>query len=197
MTSRKKPIPAWVYGSLAIIVFLGGLALFPSLLRQTNLEFRRDAENAAAGKPFPLQMEFPDLRNKRKLVSLKMLAGENEGGLLINFWATWCPPCIEELPTLEILGRQLAEKNDPRLPRLITVSVDEKPEDVDNLFRSLNYKVTFPVLYDKSGAFSTSVGTVKFPETYWVSNSGQIIKKWVGPQDWMSGDILRLFKRVP
>ena len=80
---------------------------------------------------------------------------------------------------------------------IITVSVDEKPEDVDNLFRSLNYKVTFPVLYDKGGTFSTTIGTVKFPETYWVSSSGEIIKKWVGPQDWMSGDILRLFKRTP
>jgi len=111
---------------------------------------------------------------------------------LVNFWATWCPPCLEEMPSLDYLYRRLKAKNDPKLPILITISVDKDPKDVLAVFTSFDFSTSFVVLYDKEGVFTQSVGTEKFPETYWIKPTGEIIYKWIGPQNWLSEEVIHV-----
>lgn len=77
---------------------------------------------------------------------------------------------------------------------LITISVDDRLDDITKLERTLDFKPTFSVLYDKDGELARSLGTTKFPETYLINKSGKILYKWLGPQNWLSEDVLRQLK---
>jgi cytochrome c biogenesis protein CcmG, thiol:disulfide interchange protein DsbE len=129
------------------------------------------------------------LKTKSK-ITLAELAAHSTEGLLVNFWATWCPPCLEELPALDYLNRQLERAPKGKMPLLVTISVDEAVEDVSGLFETLDFSPTLLVLHDPNGNFSAELGTTRFPETYWISPSGAIQYKWIGPQNWLSEEVL-------
>lgn len=126
-----------------------------------------------------------------KTITLRELTKKNPKGILVNFWATWCPPCIQEMPSLEYFHRKITAN----LPQLITVSVDEKPQDVFALFQTLDYPISLTVLHDPLGELSRRVGTSKFPETYWINSIGEIKYKWAGPQNWLGPDVLNVLAR--
>ncbi len=90
---------------------------------------------------------------------------------------------------MEMLNRRLALSS-ARVPKLVLISVDEDPKQVTALFRTLDFKPTFLVLHDPKAELSQSVGTVKYPETYWVNSQSKILHKWIGPQDWLSNDVI-------
>lgn len=177
-------------GTLVIILFLGSLALFSLRLSPSYHEELKISDEA---KPqvFPLKRKFSVIANgMASTVSLEELFKDKEV-LLINFWATWCPPCLDEIPTLEYLGKQLALNPDKKTPRLVTISVDEDPKEVQKLFKTFEFSPLFLVLHDPDGDFATSLGTTKFPETFLIDRSGNVLKKWVGPQNWLSGNIIQ------
>lgn len=200
---RKKGLPPSWYGIGLIAAFMAVLVAGPRLFQKTHYTMEGAAPDRPALTSFPTEVALPLLRAETgkarpdKALDLKSLAKEHPGGLIVNFWATWCPPCVEELPSLEQLNRQLEARRDPRLPKLVTISVDETPGDVTSFFKTLDYTVSFLVLYDKEATFSRSVGTTKFPETYWIDASGKILHKWIGPQNWLAGDVLGRLSRKP
>ncbi len=98
--------------------------------------------------------------------------------VLVHFWATWCPPCVEELPTLERFSRQVLGSD----IEVLAISVDESGESLKD-FLNKN-KVHFPVLRDPDRAAAGSYGTLKFPETYVVGRDGVVRYKVIGPMDW-------------
>lgn len=120
---------------------------------------------------------------------------ESKAGVIINFWATWCPPCLEELPSLEMLERQLRKEKEI-LPRLVTVSVDESVGHIATLFQGLDFSPSFLILFDTDANLSRSVGTTKFPETYWVGKDGTILHKWIGPQNWLDAGVLNKIRQL-
>ena len=120
--------------------------------------------------------------------------GPNKKKLIINFWATWCDPCVEEIPSLNSLYAQLNQKSSEPLPEIITVSVDETAEAIKKLQAGIETPIQFPILHDPDGAFAKTLGVVKFPETFLVSNEGKILYKWIGPQDWLSMEIIESLK---
>ncbi len=134
-----------------------------------------------------------DLGSKTlKTRNLASIAEGNPGGVLVCFWATWCPPCLEELPSLENLNRQLTARKNPNLPKLVLVSVDESPSDVLKLFSNLGFRPTFVSLWDKDAKFATKSGSNRFPETVWIAPDGTVRHKWLGPQDWLSEPVQKL-----
>ena len=105
--------------------------------------------------------------------------------VLVHFWATWCPPCREELPSLAKLNGQM--KGKPF--RLLAVSIDKDGnEAVQRLFAQLG--ITLPVLLDPTGGVAHRYGTTGVPETFIVSPAGVILKKVVGPLEWTSPEVL-------
>jgi peroxiredoxin len=98
--------------------------------------------------------------------------------VLVHFWATWCPPCVEEIPTLERFYQQVLGAD----IEVLGVSVDDSA-DVLKAFLDKN-KVHFPVLRDPGGKTARSYGTLKFPETYIVGRDGMVRHKIIGPMDW-------------
>jgi cytochrome c biogenesis protein CcmG/thiol:disulfide interchange protein DsbE len=110
--------------------------------------------------------QFIDLRSDRGRV------------VVLNFWATWCPPCVEEIPSLE----RFAEKVRPLGVEVVGVSVDQNPEALAAFIRK--YHLTFPIARDPDQRLAGQYGTFKFPETYLIDRRGRLAEKIVGPLDW-------------
>lgn len=97
--------------------------------------------------------------------------------VVLNFWATWCPPCVEEMPSLEELAGRFTAREDIVF---LAVSTDDTWEPVREFF---DEPPPFPVLLDPEGRLARQYGTTKFPETY-VIERGRIVGYIVGPREW-------------
>jgi peroxiredoxin len=128
-------------------------------------------------------------------VSLSRLRGKI---VVLNFWATWCPPCVEEMPSLS----QLQKKLEARGVTVVAVSLDDnaddyhkflKDHDIDLLtVREAGQKTATGVI----APVSSSYGTFKVPETYIIDRRGTIRRKFIGPVDWSQPEIVEYLSRL-
>jgi peroxiredoxin len=151
------------------------------LLRAAASTVRSTAEgDCAALRPSHLSptlrklepdFQLPDLEGKS--VSMRSLRGRP---VLVSFFATWCPPCVEEAPTLEVLAGRLGDR-----ARVVVVSVDE---DADALKKFYAHGSLASVLRDPSRAVPTSFGTSKYPESFLVDGAGRVRYAFINKRDW-------------
>ncbi len=102
--------------------------------------------------------------------------------VLLNFWATWCPPCIEEMPSLLQLHRE-----DPNLV-MLAVSIDEDPNAYASFIRTRH--VDLITVRDPGQTAANLFHTDMWPETYVIDRKGIIRRKFVGAQNWTSPEII-------
>ena len=102
--------------------------------------------------------------------------------VLVNFWATWCPPCTEEVPTLSNLARQLGDD-----AVVLAVSVDESWDEIDAFFPESPH---FSVLLDAEKQAAQTYGASKYPETFLIDADGQLQAFFVGPRKWDTPKLL-------
>jgi peroxiredoxin len=107
--------------------------------------------------------------------------------VLLNFWATWCPPCRDEEPSL----RQLAKTMDPTKFQLVAVSVDEGGWPAIDKFFGGNAP-PYTVALDQAARISQTYGTTKFPESYLIDSSGTLRLKFIGPRNWADPAVFAL-----
>jgi peroxiredoxin len=131
------------------------------------------------GMPAP-EFTLPDLEGK-----LHGLADFRGRVVVLNFWATWCPPCIDEMPSLQRLHQALADRG----IAVVAVSVDERFSDVPAFVQ--RFDLTFSVLYDEGKKVSRKYQTFKYPETYILDREGRLKSKVVGPRDWAAPTVIR------
>jgi thiol-disulfide isomerase/thioredoxin len=147
----------------------------------------------APGQEAPA-FELPGSDGKR--VSLASLRGQV---VFVNFWATWCGPCQEEMPSMMALGQELEARN-PGKFKMVAVSVDDGWQPIQKFFAAASYKgSTAPlvVLLDQANQSSTAAMTLfycaarggcpreyKLPESYIVDRRGRLVAYVVGPRDW-------------
>jgi thiol-disulfide isomerase/thioredoxin len=124
------------------------------------------------GQPAPMFKELAERRGKL---------------VLVNFWATWCPPCREEMPSL----LQLARSFDPASFEVLSVSVDDSWDPVNKFFPK---PPPFKLVLDAGAKWSQTYGTSKFPESYLVDREGKLRLKFVGPRDWTDANFRTLFE---
>ncbi len=104
--------------------------------------------------------------------------------VLVNFWATWCPPCKEEIPSMMKLNQSMAGKQF----QMLAISVDEGgKEAVASYFKKSG--MMLPAYLDSDGAVSRNYGTTGVPETFIVDKAGIIQKKIVGGMDWSAPEV--------
>lgn len=103
--------------------------------------------------------------------------------VVLNFWATWCPPCVDEAPSLNQLQKRIA----PLGGMVLGVSVDEDQATYENFLRT--YNISFPTYRDPSKQIAVNYGTTMYPETYIIDRRGRLDRKIVGPQDWSSPEL--------
>lgn len=105
--------------------------------------------------------------------------------VLLNFWATWCPPCREEVPSMVKLNRAMAGKPF----RMLAVSIDEGGKGaVEAYFKESGS--TLPALLDADRAVGRMYGTTGVPETFVIDTKGVILKKVIGPMDWSNPEVI-------
>jgi thiol-disulfide isomerase/thioredoxin len=108
--------------------------------------------------------------------------------VLVNFWATWCLPCIDELPSLMELQR--------RMPQVTVVAIS-RDEDPDVYARFLSkYHVDLLTVRDPSLKVQDLYGTVQIPETYVIDRQGKLRRKFVSAQNWTSPEIMEYLARL-
>ncbi len=113
---------------------------------------------------------------KGNSVSLADLKGRV---VFLHFWATWCPPCLVELPQLIRFYKEF----NPDKVKLLTVCVDNSNPDKIKSFVSSG-KYNMPVYLDPGGNLAQKYGTVRFPETYILDTGGIVRKKIIGAGEW-------------
>lgn len=115
-----------------------------------------------------------------QLVTLDSLKGKV---VLLNFWATWCPPCREEIPSMIRLNKMMAGKPFA----MVCVSVDEGGKKaVSDFLKNTGYSL--PVYIDPTGQAPKVYGLTGVPETFIIDKNGIVAKKVVGPMDWSGAE---------
>lgn len=110
--------------------------------------------------------------------------------LVLNFWATWCPPCVEELPSLDRFQKELAASG----VVVLAVSVDR---DAAAYRRFLDrVRVSFLTARDPEARLSSRYGTFKYPETYLIDRRGRVREKIIGPAEWTDPALLSRVKAL-
>lgn len=115
--------------------------------------------------------------------------------VFVNFWATWCPPCVDEMPSMVRLGQELAQRYPGRF-KMVAVSVDDGPDPVKKFFATPPFSgppsgLTVALDQDQTvtrAYYCTARGgkcpDLKFPETYIVDPTGTLVAYVVGPRNW-------------
>ncbi len=107
--------------------------------------------------------------------------------VVLNFWATWCPPCVEEMPSLNRFQEVFAARG----VAVLAVSVDDDEEALRRFVADHQLKMT--IARDPGRKASTLYQTYKYPESYILDRQGRLVEKMVGPADWNDQRLLTLF----
>lgn len=165
------------------VVLLSAAALFAAFLFLREGGGRRKIIKEGDRAP---EFSLPAL--DRRPVSLADSRGKV---VLVHFWATWCPPCVEEMPKLEALSRALSGGGF----EILAVSVDEGGAPAVGAFMK-KQGLSFTALLDPERAVSGRYGTFKFPETYVVDRNGTVRYKVIGPLDWTAPETMTAIRRL-
>ncbi|TGU75223.1 TlpA family protein disulfide reductase [Geomonas terrae] len=164
---------------------LFGLLLVVVLFAGVGCTKKEAALPATEGNPAP-EFTLKDLSGKS--VQLSSLKGTV---VLVNFWATWCPPCREEIPSMVKLNQAMQGKNF----QMLAISIDEGGKGaVEDFFKQGG--VTLPALLDTDGKVARLYGTTGVPETFVVDTKGMIVKKVVGGMDWSNPQVIQALEQL-
>lgn len=175
-----------IKGLLFLTMFVVAVAYWVGSQPKQPLDFAAAGAEISVDNPVAVN-EFSLQNEKGDEIRLSQFKGKP---ILLNFWAAWCPPCVEELPSL----LKLADWGRKNLG-LVTLAVSADPswEQVQKLFREKKFwpqgEYPLTILLNTDSSVATSYGSDKFPETYFISPDFKVIRKFAGPQNWMSEEI--------
>lgn len=140
-------------------------------------------------KPYSIGKPAPDftVQDSDRSVTLSQLRGKI---VVLNFWATWCPPCVEEMPSLVQMQKQLTAKG----VTVLAVSVDDDAGAYNKFLK--DHGIDLLTVRDKTKTSSIIYGTFKYPETYIIDRHGTIRRKFIGPVDWSQAEIVEYLSRL-
>ena len=127
------------------------------------------------------------VQDSDRTVELKQLRGQV---VVLNFWATWCPPCQEELPSLISLQERTRSKG----VVVLGVSIDVDGDAYHRFLKARN--VNFLTVRDPQQKVSGVYGTHGWPETYIIDRQGVLRRKVIGPIDWNAPDVLEFLNKL-
>jgi len=164
----------WIVGALVAALAAGVMLLGESV-----------APPLTRGDSAPA-FDLPKLDESGR-ISLDQLRGQVA---LVNFWATWCKPCEEEMPAMDRLYRSLRDEGF----ELVAISVDEEREEVVRFQERM--QVSFPIVWDPSKVSSRDYQTMGFPESLLIDPEGRIVERYVGPRAWDHPDYVERIRRL-
>lgn len=138
------------------------------------------------GNPNPPELKLIDLN--KKPIDLKEL---KDKVILVNFWASWCPPCVHEMPSMQKLQNRFFSKG-------FTILGVNMAEDEKTVHQFLNSKVNvqFPILFDKDGTALKKWGVFAFPTSYLIDKKGKIRYAIFGSVNWEKESIVKKITKL-
>ena len=140
-------------------------------------------------RPPRINSQAPDfsVQDADRKVTLSSFRGKT---VVLNFWATWCPPCVEEMPSLVQMQQRLKDKN----VVVIAVSVDVDGDAYHKFLK--DYHVDLLTVRDPDHKSAELYGTFKYPETYIIDASGIVRRKFLGAVDWNQAEITSFLTKL-
>ena len=163
------------------VIFFFSSSSFSSAMRSDELFLEAGIQPVKGNKKAP-NFRLEDLKGKK--VELKHFKGKV---VFLNFWATWCGPCKEEMPAMEGLYNQFREKDFV----FLAISVDYAGLKTVKEFIE-KYRYTFPVLMDPNCETLDLFGAKGIPTTVLIDRKGLMIGKAVGPRDWKRPEVISI-----
>lgn len=176
--SRLKPVILFILitGVLGVFILLQGKNWFFNTSKQSRVKISLPAPD----------FTLPGLDGNP--VSLADYRGKV---VLLNIWATWCPPCVEEMPSMEILYTRLKGKNF----EILAVSIDTTGAKAVAPFMR-KHKLSFPALVDPKGTIKSLYGATGVPESFIIDKKGIINQIIIGPRNWATPEVVRFFRNL-
>ncbi len=186
----RKNMNAYVKGAIGAAVILSAVFLW----------YRANVNGLIVNRPpagyaLLTSMEkngVPDFRLE-KLDGTSFKLSEHEGKItIINFWASWCNPCVEEFPSMIKLVDHFGDKL-----QIIAVSTDDDKKDIANFLKAFGLpKPGFEVVWDKNKEAMKQFGIEKVPESFLVDKDGKLIRKVLGIENWSNDNALGYFQSL-
>jgi thiol-disulfide isomerase/thioredoxin len=173
-----------IIGALTAYVEAGG----PEEIRRSMVEDIAALEAETADRPAP---DWTLTTNDGRQLSLQDLRGKV---VFLNFWASWCPPCREEMPSMENLARKYQDRD----LVMVAISQDTDPEQMRGFLNRFmpDGRYTMQIPLDPEGKISRAYGTQLLPETYIIDRQGQIVARFVNKYDWERDEVDRFIERL-
>ena len=142
-------------------------------------------------KPYTSKADTPQLRLKSLAGKESDLINYRNKVVLVNFWASWCPPCVHEMPSMQRLQNMFETDT-------FTILGVNMAEDTDTIkhFLSTKINVTFPILLDSDGTALKSWQVFAFPTSYLIDKKGKIRYALFGSVEWDSKDKIKIIKSL-
>ena len=180
MATQTAALPAKFNIGLAlkaglVLLVLAFLAVVAGTLQETVIQ---------TGDPAP---KFSVKTDQGRQISPSDFGGKL---LVLNFWASWCQPCVEETPSLNDFAKKYAGQG----VVVVGVSVDRNEKLYHNFIR--RNAVAFQTARDPDSNISAAYGTFKVPETYIIDKTGKVVQKVIGPQNWSDPAYLNYFQSL-
>lgn len=178
----SRGVKVWFLVSvvLSFVVLFGTKVVRTAYVEPRLIESSFGAESVSGKAP-----DFKLKDREGREVSLAALRGKV---VFVNFWATWCGPCREEMPWLQELARSVL----PSDAVFLAISVDEDWAPIDGFLGPSPKR--YRVLLDADSSVARSFGTTQFPESFIIGRDGELIYKFVGARDWSATAALRLME---
>ena len=184
MSDEIKKAPGVNSKSIMLFVLIlvcGGIFVLLQVKDTTlNLSGKPRLDKGESAPNFTL----PDLDGK--MVSLADYKGKV---VLLNIWATWCPPCVEEMPSMEKLHQELKDENFV----ILAVSIDVSGAEAVVPFME-KHKLSFTALADTKGAIKSIYQTTGVPESFVIDKDGTIAQRIIGARDWAAPIVIRYLR---
>lgn len=164
---------------LVVMILLTVVIFFLLIMSQPPLTSPPPGVDLTQDRPMSPDFELSDLNGNT--VSLSSLRGKV---VLVNFWATWCPPCREEIPSMELLYQSLHSEG----VELLAINIEPNgPQAVATFMEHVSF--SFPVLFDVDGTVRGKFGVSKYPETFIIDAEGVVREHVIGALDWNSSQM--------
>ena len=167
-------------GAIFLLVAVIALAVL-FLLKQNNSYLKFSP--LETGRPAPI-FTLPGLYGK--MVSLSNYQGHV---VLVNIWATWCLPCVDEMPSMERLYQELKDENF----EIVAISIDAMGAEAVAPFMKKN-KLSFAALLDPEGTIKSAYQTTGVPESFIINKRGILVEKIIGPRNWADPAAVRYLR---
>jgi len=184
----KRSYPAWNvlrHLNKLLVTFALGCALLPlyGAAEQPPLSHTMTAQSPPVQAP---DFEAPTTHGVKKLSDYRGKV------VMLNFWATWCPPCRREMPSLERLYSKLKDKGFA----VIAVNQFEDPDLVFEFTGRLSLSPTFPILFDRDSSVAEQFGVKGLPTTYLLDKEGRVRYRAIGGREFDHAEIEAMIKEL-